>query len=76
MNLGYRGPDKTQGVISTGVSVPYSDEYRELRSNPTTLETLASLTEGQVVTWKTHRMAGSTCPGRSMASTISAVIPA
>ena len=53
VNLGYRGPDKTQGVISTGVSVPYSDEYRELRSNPTTLETLASLTDGQVVTWKT-----------------------
>jgi len=53
VNLGYRGPDKTQGVISTGVSVPYSDEYRELRSNPTTLETLASLTDGQVMTWKT-----------------------
>jgi hypothetical protein len=53
VNLGYRGPDKTQGVISTGVSVPYSDEYRELRSNPTTLETLASLTEGQLVNWKT-----------------------
>ncbi len=31
VNLGYRGPDKTQGVISSGVSVPYSDEYRELR---------------------------------------------
>ena len=52
---GLSGPDKTQGVISTGVSVPYSDEYRELRSNPTTLETLASLTDGQVVTWKTTR---------------------
>jgi hypothetical protein len=52
VNLGYRGPDKTQGVISTGVSVPYSDEYRELRSNPTTLETLASLTDGQTLTWK------------------------
>ena len=49
VNLGYRGPDKVQGVISTGVSVPYSDEYRELRSNPTTLETLATLTDGQVV---------------------------
>ncbi|MGC8641303.1 MAG: VWA domain-containing protein, partial [Isosphaeraceae bacterium] len=35
------------------VSVPYSDEYRELRSNPTTLETLASLTDGQLVNWKT-----------------------
>ncbi len=53
MNLGYRGPDKTQVTISTGISVPYSDEYRELRSNPTTLETLAELTDGQVVTWKT-----------------------
>jgi uncharacterized membrane protein len=53
VNLGYRGPDKTQGVISSGISVPYSDEYRELRSNPTTLETLASLTDGQVVSFKT-----------------------
>ena len=53
VNLGYRGPDKTQGLISTGISVPYSDEYRELRSNPTTLETLASLTDGQIGTWKT-----------------------
>jgi uncharacterized membrane protein len=49
VNLGYRGPDKVQGVISTGVSVPYSDEYRELRSNPSPLETLASLTDGEVV---------------------------
>jgi uncharacterized membrane protein len=53
VNLGYRGPENTQGVISTGVSVPYSDEYRELRSNPTTLDTLASLTDGQVVPFKT-----------------------
>ena len=53
VNLGYRGPDKTQGVISTGISVPYSEEYRELRSNPTTLETLASITDGQVVNLKT-----------------------
>ncbi len=52
VNLGYRGPDNVQGVISSGVSVPYSDEYRELRSNPTTLETLATLTDGQVVNWK------------------------
>jgi hypothetical protein len=52
VNLGYRGPDKVQGVISSGVSVPYSDEYRELRSNPTTLETVASLTDGKVVSWK------------------------
>lgn len=55
VNLGYRGPDKTQGVLSSGVSVPYSDEYRELRSNPTTLETVASLTDGQLVTWKSTR---------------------
>ena len=53
VNLGYRGAENIQGVISSGVSVPYSDEYRELRSNPTTLETLASVTDGELVTWKT-----------------------
>ncbi len=52
VNLGYRGPGGIQGVVSSGVSVPYSDEYRELRSNPTVLENLASITDGQVVDWK------------------------
>jgi uncharacterized membrane protein len=52
VNLGYRGADNVQGVISSGVSVPYSDEYRELRSNPTSLESLAAVTDGQVVSWK------------------------
>ncbi len=52
ISLGYRGADNVQGVISSGVSVPYSDEYRELRSNPTTLETLASVTDGKVGAWK------------------------
>ena len=53
ISLGYKGADNVQGVISTGVSVPYSDEYRELRSNPTTLENLASVTDGKVASWKT-----------------------
>jgi hypothetical protein len=53
VNLGYRGQEGIQGVISSGVSVPYSDEYRELRSNPATLETMASVTNGQVTYWKT-----------------------
>jgi hypothetical protein len=39
-------------VISSGVSVPYSDEYRELRSNPATLENISSLTDGQSATWR------------------------
>ncbi len=52
VTLGYQGPEKVQGVLSTGVSVPYSDEYRELRSNPTILEALAAVTDGQVVSWK------------------------
>ncbi len=52
VNLGYRGPGGVQGVVSSGVSVPYSDEYRELRSNPTALENLASLTDGQRIEWK------------------------
>ena len=52
VNLGYSGPDNIKGVVSTGVSVPYSDEYRELKSNPGTLETIASLTNGEVLSWK------------------------
>jgi hypothetical protein len=54
VNLGYRGPEGVQGMISSGISVPYSDEYRELRSNPAALETVASLTNGQMTTWKTR----------------------
>jgi hypothetical protein len=53
VNLGYRGAEGVQGVISSGVSVPYSDEYRELRSNPATLETLATLTNGATTYFKT-----------------------
>ncbi len=51
VTLGYRGPDGKQGVITTGVAVPYSDEYRDLRSDPSTLETIANATEGQIHTW-------------------------
>src|SRR4051794_6985024 len=54
VNLGYRGPEGVQGLISSGVSVPYSDEYRELRSNPATLESVAMLTDGRMTTWKTR----------------------
>ena len=53
VNLGYRGADGAQGVISSGVSVPYSDEYRELKSNPALLETLATVTNGMANFWKT-----------------------
>jgi len=52
VNLGYRGAGGTQGVISSGVSVPYSDEYRELRSNPAALETVAAVTDGTANFWK------------------------
>jgi uncharacterized membrane protein/Mg-chelatase subunit ChlD len=52
VNLGYRGPGGTQGVISSGISVPYSEEYRELRSNPTILETIASVTDGATTRWR------------------------
>lgn len=53
VNLGYRGADGAQGVISSGVSVPYSDEYRELKSNPALLETLSTVTNGTANFWKT-----------------------
>jgi uncharacterized membrane protein len=52
VNLGYSGPDNQKGIVTSGISVPYSDEYREMKSNPTTLETIASLTNGKVLSWK------------------------
>ncbi len=63
-------------MISSGVSVPYSDEYRELRSNPATLENISSSTNGQVSTWQVFpRWASWTCSGRSIRSTTSDGIP-
>jgi uncharacterized membrane protein len=55
VNLGYLTPAGTPGLLSAGVSVPYSDEYRELRSNPALLENLAAVTGGQVLQWKYRR---------------------
>ena len=52
VSLGYRGQDGVQGQVSSGISVPYSDEYRELRSNPAALETIATVTNGQTTYWK------------------------
>ncbi len=51
VNVGYRGGKGVQGVLSSGVSVPYSEEYRELRSNPESLKTVASLAGGEVFDW-------------------------
>ena len=70
-------PDKVQGVISSGVSVPYSDEYRELRSNPTTLETLATRDRRPGRHLEADQpTAGSTWPARCGQSTTSAAIRA
>jgi uncharacterized membrane protein len=66
VNLGFAGPDNIKGVVSTGISVPYSDEYRELKSNPGTLETIASLTNGEVLSWK-RRPDGSLDMARTLA---------
>jgi uncharacterized membrane protein len=68
VTLGYQGPDNVKGVVSTGVSVPYSDEYRELKSNPGTLETIASLTNGEVLSWK-RRADGTIDLARTLAET-------
>src|SRR4051812_7500821 len=65
VNLGYRGPEGVQGLISSGVSVPYSDESRELRSTPAALETVAMLTDGRLTPWKT-RPDGRPDPARTV----------
>ncbi|GIW88420.1 MAG: hypothetical protein KatS3mg108_2744 [Isosphaeraceae bacterium] len=51
VSLGYVGADGKTGLISGGVSVPYSEEYRELRSNAAALEDLARATGGRVHRW-------------------------
>jgi hypothetical protein len=55
VSLAYSGPGGAKGVLSTGISVPYSEEYRELRSNPGELESLARVTGGTVYDWKTRQ---------------------
>lgn len=49
VTLAYNTPEGGTGLIRSGVSVPYSDEYRDVRSNPATLATIADLTGGQVI---------------------------
>lgn len=55
VSLAYSGPDGSKGILSSGVSVPYSEEYKELRSNPDELETLARVTNGEVYNWKSRQ---------------------
>jgi uncharacterized membrane protein len=54
VSMRYRGGG-TDGIMTSGVSVPYSDEYRELKSNPSTLENIALLTDGKMLSWKRRR---------------------
>jgi uncharacterized membrane protein/Mg-chelatase subunit ChlD len=67
VSLGYVGPDGKTGLISGGVSVPYSEEYRELRSNSLALEALAETTGGQVHRWVTRSDSGDVDIARSTA---------
>lgn len=43
------GAPSERGLLRTGVSVAYSPEYREMRSNPALLEQLAAQTGGRVL---------------------------
>ena len=54
ITLGYAGDDGKTGLISGGISVPYSDEYRELRSNGPALDALADVTGGKAIEWQTR----------------------
>lgn len=59
VTLGYQDPEGRSGLISGGVSVPYSEEYRELRDNAAGLAAIADVTGGQVLEWKTRGADGS-----------------
>lgn len=52
LNLAYRigqGPDAVSGSLQTGLSVAYSPEFRELRSNEALLRDIADATGGRVL---------------------------
>lgn len=49
VNLRYVGPDGEEGMIRTGLSVPYSPEFRELNTNFTLLEQIADRTGGRML---------------------------
>lgn len=55
VNLAYRNPTGATGLLTAGVSVPYSDEYRELKSNPAKLAEIADTTGGKEIKWKFRR---------------------
>ena len=50
--LGARNADGKSIQVSGGVSVPYSDEYREMRSNPERMKEIADVTDGKMISWK------------------------
>ncbi len=52
VNLGARTPDGKTILVQGGVSVPYSDEFKELKSNPEKLREIATLTDGKELTWR------------------------
>ena len=52
VNLGARTADGKTILVQGGVSVPYSDEFKELKSNPEKLREIASVTDGKEITWK------------------------
>lgn len=52
VTLSAKGSNGKAITASGGVSVPYSDEYRELKSNPEKLREIASVTGGAELNWR------------------------
>ncbi len=52
VSLSAKGSDGKVITASGGVSVPYSDEYRELKSNPERLREIAAVTGGTEMNWQ------------------------
>src|ERR1043165_421275 len=55
VNMRYTSPDKDAGLINTGVSVPYSPEFRELGANTSLLQQSAERTGGRVLDFNSAR---------------------
>lgn len=52
LRMGFRQPDGKQGLVSTGLSIAYPPEYRDVESNRDVLESIARVSGGELIEWK------------------------
>lgn len=51
LSVSYMGEDGQRKILPTGVSIPYSPEYRELRANDALLSAIKDQANGRILNW-------------------------